>query len=434
VAGRLRADIDALESIYLRIAAPLATGLAAMVLAVLFAALWNVPASLLLLFFLVVAGLLLPLLAGRLATGPGVRSTALAGELRTAVTDGLQGAEELILLGATRKQSERVADLSQRLLSEQERLGRIGGLVLAGSVASAGLGLASVLLAGSGATLSAGLTGPAMVMLLLFSAASFEAVGPLPTALQLLPAAKEAIRRIRLLADALPPVPEPPVPAELPVNTGLLFQDVSCAYDPSRPVLSGFNLEVQAGEHLALTGPSGSGKSTVVEILLRFRNYEGCVTIGGTNLADLASDDLHRLLSAVPQRPHLFNSSLRENLLLAKPGAGGIELASALADAGLAEWVESLPLGLETPLGEGGSEVSGGEARRIALARALLADAPILVLDEPTEGLDAAAEQLIVARLKERLVGKTVLLISHRPLCLLLADRIVRMPGPGKES
>jgi ATP-binding cassette subfamily C protein CydC len=428
VAGRLRADIDALESLYLRIAAPLATGLAAMVLATIFVALWNIPAALSLMFFLLAAGLLLPLLARRLATEPGVRTTELAGKLRTAVTEGLQGAEELILLGAAQRQAERVAELSQRLVAEQERLGQINGLVLAGTVACAGFGLASVLLSGAAATVSGELSGPALVVLLLFSASAFEAAGQMPTALQLLPGAKEAIRRIRSLADAAAPVPEPATPAPLPVGTGLLFQNVTCAYDPSRPVLTGFNLELQAGEHVGLTGPSGSGKSTVVEILLRFRSYAGSVTIGGTELADMSGDDIHQLVAALPQRSHLFNSSLRENLLLGNPDAGADEIAAALADAGLADWVNTLPQGLETPLGEVGSAVSGGEGRRIALARALLMNAPILILDEPTEGLDANAEQLIVARLKERLAGKTVLLITHRPLCLLLADRIVRMP------
>ena len=428
VAGRLRADVDALESLYLRIVAPLCTGLLAMVLAFIFVAFWNLPAALSLLLFLLVAGLLLPLLAARLAARPGVRATALSGELRVAITEGLQGAEELILLGAAKLQAERVHYLSAQLVKEQERLGVISGLVLAGSLASAGLGVTLVLLAGSVAGASAELAGPALVMLVLFSAAAFEAVGPMPTALQLLPGAGEAIRRIRILADAPPPIAEPLVPAPLPATFGLLLQDVNCSYEPSRPVLQKFNLAVAPGERVGLTGPSGSGKSSVVEILLRLRSYGGSVTVGGTELRNLASEELYQLLTAVPQRPHLFNSSLKENLLLGNPEATENEITAALADAGLTDWVGTLPEGLETRLGEYGSAVSGGEGRRIALARALLKDAPILILDEPTEGLDAAAERAIVARLKVRTAGKTVLLITHRPACLLLADRVFRMP------
>lgn len=427
VAGRLRADVDALESLYLRIVAPLVTGLAAMVLAVVFAARWSVPAALALLVFLALAGVVLPLAARRLADKPGRRSTELAGELRTAVTEGLQGAEELILLGAAERQAARVDGISARLVAEQERLGALGGLTLAGGVACGGLGVAAVLYAGSFPVAEGLISGPALVMLVLFAAAAFEAAGGMPAALQLVPAAREAVRRIRELADAPAPVPDPFVPEPLPAGTGIVFRNVSSSYDPALPVLSGFNLEIPPGGRVAIAGPSGVGKSTVAEILLRFRGYEGSVTVGGVEIRNLAAHELRGLIAAVPQRPHLFNATIRENIMVGNPGVGDGEVRRALADAGLTAWVDSLPLGLDTPVGEGGSAVSGGEARRIALARALVKDAPILVLDEPTEGLDAATEREVVARLVARTAGKTVLVITHRPACLALAERVVRL-------
>ena len=429
VAGRLRADVDALESLYLRIVAPLITGAIAIVLAVLFAARWSLPAALALLVFLLLAGVALPLVARRLAQEPGRRSVERAGELRTAVTEGLQGAEELILLGAAERQAERVDLLSARLVAEQEHLGAVGGLTLAGGVACGGLGVAAVLLAGSASVAEGLITGPALVMLVLFAAAAFEAAGGMPAALQLVPAAREAVRRIRELADAPVPVPDPLVPAPLPADTGIAFRSVSSAYDPALPVLEGFSIEVPAGESLALAGPSGVGKSTVAEILLRFRDYAGSVTVGGTEIRDLAADDLRRLMAVLPQRPHLFNATIRENIILGNPEAGEENLRRALADAGLVPWVDSLPLGLDTPVGEGGRAVSGGEARRIALARALVKEAPILILDEPTEGLDAATEREVVTRLAGRCRGRTLLVITHRPACLALAGRVVRMAG-----
>lgn len=427
VAGRLRADVDALESLYLRIVAPLATGAAAMVAAVLFTARWSLPAALALLVCLVVAGVMLPLGARRLAEEPGRRTAELSGELRAAVTEGLQGAEELMLLGAAELQAERVDSLSSRLVAGQERLGALGGFTLAGGVACGGFGVAAVLFAGSTSVAAGLISGPALVMLVLFSAAAFEAAGGMTAALQLVPAAREAVRRISVLADAPVPVPDTAVPEPLPDGTGIAFRDVSCAYDPTLPVLEGFALEVPAGEKVALAGPSGVGKSTVAEILLRFRPYSGSVTVGGVEISRLAADDLRGVIAAVPQRPHLFNATIRENIMVGNPAAGDDELRSALDDAGLAEWIDALPLGLDTPVGEGGNAVSGGEARRIALARALVKDAPILVLDEPTEGLDAATEREVVARLAARTAGKTVLIITHRPACFALADRVVRM-------
>lgn len=427
VAGRLRADVDSLEGLYLRIVAPLATGTLSMVLAVLFVAWWSVPAAAVLFLSLAAAGVLIPLGARRLAQKPGERSAALAGDLRTAVTEGLQGGEELILLGAVERQTERVDRLSRELVTEQERLARIGGLTLGGSIACSGLGVAGVLAVGSLAVTGGLLAGPSLVMLLLFSAAAFEAAGSLPAALQLIPATTEAVRRIFELADSPVPVPDPPVPAPLPAATEIRFRGVSAAYDPALPVLERFDLHIPAGGRVALAGPSGSGKSTVAEILLRFREYGGSVTVGGTELRDLSGDDLRGGMAALPQRPHLFNATIRENILVGSPGAGEEEIGRALADAGLAAWVAGLPQGLETPVGEGGSAVSGGEARRIALARALLKGTPILILDEPTEGLDAETEQQVVERLERRTRGTTLLVITHRPACLALADRVVRI-------
>ncbi|RNC69066.1 MAG: thiol reductant ABC exporter subunit CydC [Desulfuromonadales bacterium] len=427
VAGRLRADVDALESLYLRIIAPLVAGGASILLAVFWVALWSAPAAGVLLIFLAAAGVALPLLARRLATVPGRRSAELAGELRTAVTEGLQGAEELILLGAVERQAACVDDLSARLVAEQERLSGIGGLTLAGGVACGGFGVAAVLLAGSLSVADRLLSGPALVMLVLFAAAAFEAAGLLPAALQQTPGAQASAQRIRELACALPPVPEPAVASPVPSGTGIVFRDVFCAYDPALPVLKGFSLEVPEGTCVAVTGPSGIGKSTVAEILLRFRDYDGSVTVGGTEIRDLAAADLRQLIAAVPQRPHLFNATIRENILVGNPMASDEDLRQAQEDAGLSVWVAGLPLELETPVGQGGGAVSGGEARRIALARTLLKDAPILLLDEPTEGLDAVTEREVVARLGTRMKGKTVLVITHRPACLTLADRVVRM-------
>jgi ATP-binding cassette subfamily C protein CydC len=428
VAGRLRSDIDALESLYLRIVLPLATGVSAIILAALFIACWSLAAAAALLICLLATGLFLPLLARRLAREPGRQAVEIAGELRSVVTEGLQGGEELLLLGAVELQAARVEKLSAQLVAEQEKLARINGLTLAGGVVCAGLGLTGVL-AGAGPAVSSGtLAGPLLVMLLLFAGASFEAAAGMPTALQLVPGCRASIQRIRELADAPLPVPEPTVPAPLPSGYDIVFKDVTFAYETAPPVLRDFSFHIRAGERLALAGPSGSGKSSIAELLLRFRPYQGSITIGGSEVRDLASDDLLRLIAVVPQRPHLFNSSIRANLLLANPDATKEELQQALADALLADWVASLPEGLETRVGEGGSAVSGGEARRIALARALLKATPLVILDEPTEGLDLVTEEKVIARLTTRLAGKTVLIISHRPACLKLADRVVWMP------
>ena len=433
VAGRLRADVDAVEVIYLRILAPIAAGGISILLGVAFLVCWSITTALVLLGFLVAAGVALPLAIHRMAAEPGQRSTALAAELRREVTEGLQGMEELILLGAMERQAHEVNELSDRLIAEQQRLGRTSGFSAAGSVACSGLAMAAILMVAGQEVTSGTLSGPLLVMALLFSAALFEAAVLLPAALQQLPGAREAVRRIRMLTDAPLPVTDPEVPVAVPVTTGIIFRHVTCAHTGA---MQEFDLEITSGSCIALVGPSGSGKSTIMEILLRFREYGGIVTVGDIDIRTISGDELRSLISALPQRPHLFNSSIRDNLLVARPEATDDELCRAVADAGLSDWVARLPLGLDTLVGEEGSAVSGGEAKRIALARALLKDASIMLLDEPTEGLDSVTEQDVVNRLKERLKGKTVLLATHRPACLALAERVVhqregvKIPSP----
>lgn len=423
LAGRLRADVDSLETLYLRIIAPLATGAFTILLAGLFVLVWSGSAALVLTALLLLAGLLLPLLARHLAEQPGKRSTEMSGALRTSVTEGLQGAEELLLLGATDKQARTVEELSSGLIRQQLRLGQISSLTLAGvtscgAIAMAGLALVCIPLVQTGQ-----LAGPNLVMLLLFSAATFEAVGPLAHSLQLIPATSEAIRRIRELADAPIPLPEPLQP-QTAESCRIVLDQVSCSYGSGQSVLEQFSLTVNPGERVAVVGPSGSGKSTLIELLLRFRPYQGTITIGGVELRDSTPDELARMIAAVPQQPHLFNSSIRENILLGREIADD-RLHAALSDSGLEQWIAALPQGLDTPVGEIGSAVSGGEARRIALARALVSNAPILLLDEPTEGLDGVTEQSVVERLKLRLQGTTLLVVTHRPACLALVEKIV---------
>jgi ATP-binding cassette subfamily C protein CydC len=320
--------------------------------------------------------------------------------------------------------------LSAQLILEQERLGRIHGLSISGTVICSGSAIAAVLLAAGMQVTSHQMPPQNLVMLLLFSAAVFEAVGQLPAALHLLPAAQESASRIFDLADTPAPVSDNPVVFDTPGSNAICFNNVSASYFPETPVLNNISFNVAAGGSTVLTGPSGVGKSLLVEIMLRFRNYEGSITVGGVEISDLPKSTLIEMISAVPQRPHLFNGTIKDNILLGNNSADEEQLNCALRDSGLDVWVAGLPLGLATPVGMNGSAVSGGEARRIALARALLKEAPILLLDEPTEGLDTATERLVVARLAKRFRDSretSLLVISHRPACLALAKDVIHL-------
>jgi ABC-type multidrug transport system fused ATPase/permease subunit len=192
--------------------------------------------------------------------------------------------------------------------------------------------------------------------------------------------------------------------------------------------LDGVDLDLPPGRRVALVGPSGAGKSTVVSVLLRFLDVDGgAVRIDGTDLAAHAGDDVRRLIGGVPQDPHVFTSTLRENLRLARPAASDADLDEAARGARLLDWVRSLPDGWDTQVGQHGARMSGGERQRLALARALLADPQVMVLDEPTAHLDAESRVALTRDLLDVTRGRTTLLVTHDLVGLDQVDEIVVM-------
>ncbi len=425
ILGRLRSDTDSLETLYLRILLPISSGLISIGLATAYVACWSIPAAGILLAALSTNGILLPLLALRLARRPGQQAAALSADLHNSVSKGIIGAEELIIMGAIERQAAEVDRLSADLIQRQRQLGGITAVTTAGGIGVASLASAAILLTTLTELHNGAIAPPDPVMLLLFAAASFEAVATLPASLRQLPETTATIRRILHLADASGVINEPVQAANIKSGT-IVFRDCVCQYDRQTPA-SRINLSIAEGQCLAVTGPSGSGKSSIASILLRFREYSGSVTVGGVELNRFNSEELRQTISAMPQQPHLFNATLRDNITLGNRQASEEQIRQAVSDAALDEWIETLPEGLETRIGQAEGAISGGEGRRITLARALLKDAAILILDEPTEGLDPATEERIVASLSRRLAGRTTLLITHRPACLALADHVLRL-------
>ncbi|MDE2119311.1 MAG: thiol reductant ABC exporter subunit CydC [Betaproteobacteria bacterium] len=428
--SRLQADIDTLDQVYLRLLLPAGVGAVA-VLGMLGAmALFSVPVALLVAGWLLLAGVGVPWWAWRRGRRAAREALELRNALRVEAGDALAGALELRVYGAEAAWLRRVDAASQQLLLRQRALSELAGSSGAAAGLCANLALASALALGLPAVIAARLPAHDLPMLALFALATFEAVAPLPLAFQLLGEMLAAARRVFELAEMPSAVAEPAQPAARPAGFELQLRGLRMRYADDAPwVLDGVDLELAPGARLALVGGSGAGKSSLLHVLTRLRDYQqGSVRIGGRELRELRGDDARAMFAVVGQHDYLFHGSVLDNLLLADPRATPARIEAACRAARLHDVIQSFPEGYQTPLGEGGALLSGGQARRLSIARALLKDAPVLLLDEPAEALDAATQRELFEALAEAMRGRTVLLISHHPGALrALVDEVAEL-------
>jgi ATP-binding cassette subfamily C protein CydC len=422
--GRLVADVEALDGLYLKVMVPVAAALALVLVVVallaghpLLAAAVALPLAL---------ALALPLLLAPGAARAATEAAEAQGRLRAAAVDPLIGIEDTLAANAEGQAGGTLAAEARHLGRAQRRLA--GRAALAGA---AGTVLSQTALLGA---LAWGLGGGAsgMTVLALFLVlATAETVGILPRAGTALAAAAAGARRLLEAADAPPPLAEPAHPAALPAGHAIRIEDLRFAWSPDRPpVFDGLDLDLPEGTRLALLGSSGIGKSTLAALLLKLAAPQaGRITLGGIDLANLSAEDVRRRIACLSQDARLFDDSIAANLRIAAPLAPEAALWRALDRAGIGALVRALPEGLETRCGEGGARFSGGQARRLALARVLLSAAPVLILDEPSAGLDAETERAFLETLEEVTAGRTVILIAHRLTGVERPTRIIRLAG-----
>ncbi|MCB1735801.1 MAG: thiol reductant ABC exporter subunit CydC [Gammaproteobacteria bacterium] len=425
--SRLRADVDRLDRFYLSILLPLTVAGVAVLLFTLFLAMHSPLAALVNLGMLLLAGVGVPLLVNALGSAAGRERIALEAELRTRVIDGVQGLAELTVYGADDTQSERIEAASHAMIKRQETLAGLGAMSQGALVLISGAAVMGGLLV-TIPLVRSGLLPPAnLAMIALFTLATFEAIAPLPNAFKVLGETLASARRLFALVDAEPEVPEPGWPVTHRTQPATIeFRDVHFAYPGRATVLDGIDLRIEAGERIAILGATGSGKSTLINLLLRFWAADrGTVLFADEDVRAWSGESLRRRLSVVSQHAHIFNATLRENLLIANPNASEAQIVLACAQAGIADFVQER--GLDSFVGEAGIKLSGGQRRRLALARALLRDTPVLILDEPSEGLDARTEQRLMRGLIADNPAQTRVFITHRFAGLESMHRIVVM-------
>ncbi|NML54047.1 thiol reductant ABC exporter subunit CydD [Streptomyces sp. R302] len=430
--ARLVHDVDALQDYWLRWLLPAGAALVVGLGAVGFTT-WLLPeAGAVLAVGLLVAGVLVPPLGAALARRAERRLAPARGALATAVADPLRGCAELTVAGALPDRLDRARAADRTLTGIASRQSAAAALGAGLSALVCGLTVVAAAWVGVQAVRDGRLDGVALAVVVLTPLAAFEAVTGLPLAVQYRRRVRHSAERVFEVLDAPVPVHEPAVAAAPPAGPfPLELAGLSARYaGQERPALDGFALTLGAGRRVAVVGASGSGKTTLAQVLLRFLDAEaGTYRIGGVAARELDGDDVRRFVGLCAQDAHLFDSSLRENLRLARPGAGDEELREALRRARLLDWVDGLPDGLDTLVGEHGSKLSGGQRQRLALARALLADFPVLVLDEPAEHLDLATADALTDDLLRVTEGRTTVLITHRLHGLDAVDEVVVLDG-----
>lgn len=425
--NRLVADVDTLDHLYLRVISPLVSALVVIILVTFGLSFLDVKLALTLGAIMLVLMLLLPVIFYRAGKPAGRELTALRSSYRMQLTSWLQGQSELVVFGAQSRFRQQLNDIEQRWMLRQQQQAKLTGLSQAMVIAAAGLTVTLMLWLAAGGINQFPQPGALIALFVFTPLAAFEALGPVAAAFQHLGQVIASAQRVSQIIDQPADVTFPSQGPLAGERVSLSLKNVTFTY-PGQPlpVLKNINLDVRAGEHIALLGQTGCGKSTLLQLLTRAWDISnGTLEINGHPVADYDEATLRKMITVVSQRAHVFNTTLRENLRMASPQSTDEQIADALKQVDLHVLLENE--GLNAWLGEGGRQLSGGEQRRIGLARALLHDAPLWLLDEPTEGLDAETEQHILALLHKHCQNKTLLLVTHRLHGLEALDRICVM-------
>ncbi|MFA0143315.1 cysteine/glutathione ABC transporter ATP-binding protein/permease CydC [Vibrio kanaloae] len=422
--NRLVADVDAMDHVYLRLVSPVTVGVFGIFFLTLFLMWFDTALGLILGSILLIMLLVWPILFYKLGKRNGGELTQNKAELRVTTLDWIEGCSELTLFGAEERYRNAILDTQQKLMANQFVNANLTGMASAALMLFNGLTLVLMLwLAADGVGGNA--PDPFIALMAFVTMASFELLMPIAGAFQHLGQTLSSARRLNEVILSEPEVQFAEEKLDINKPLDITFSNVTFNYpDSKRSVLNAVDLTIPATNKVAIVGQTGSGKSTLIQLLTRYWDpKKGYISIAGIELTHWNESQLRESISVVTQRVDILNGTLRDNLLIARPEATDDHLANILKDVGLEKLLENNAL--DSWLGDGGRQLSGGEKRRIGIARAILHDAPILLLDEPTEGLDKQTEQSIMTMFEKHFEGKTVIFITHRLIGLESMDSIV---------
>lgn len=422
--NRLVADVDAMDHVYLRLVSPVTVGVFGIFFLTLFLMWFDSSLGLILGSILLIMLLVWPVLFYKLGKRNGGELTQNKADLRVTTLDWIEGYSELTLFGAEERYRNAILETQRKLMANQFVNANLTGMASAALMLFNGLTLVLMLwLAADGVGGNA--PDPFIALMAFATMASFELLMPIAGAFQHLGQTLSSARRLNEVILSEPEVQFAEEKLDINKPLDITFSNVTFNYpDSERSVLNAVDLTIPATNKVAIVGQTGSGKSTLIQLLTRYWDpKKGYISIAGIELTQWNESQLRESISVVSQRVDILNGTLRDNLLIAKPEATDDHLANILKDVGLEKLLENNAL--DSWLGDGGRQLSGGEKRRIGIARAILHDAPILLLDEPTEGLDKQTEHSIMTLFEKHFEGKTVIFITHRLIGLESMDSIV---------
>lgn len=425
--NRVVADVDTLDHLYLRVISPLIGALVVILVVTFGLSFLDLTLALTLGGIMLLTLFLLPPLFYRAGKPTGEKLTQLRGEYRQQLTSWLHGQAELSIFGASTRFREQMEQTELSWHEAQRRQSELTALSQALMLLMGAAAVIVMLWMAAGGVGGNSQPGPLIALFVFCALAAFEALAPVTGAFQHLGQVMASAVRITELTGQQPEVTFSETASDVPQRVNLTLKNVSFTYpQQTQPALMNLNLHVNAGEHIAILGRTGCGKSTLLQLLTRaWDPQSGELLLNEQPVSSMDERTLRRTMSVVPQRVHLFSATLRDNLLLAAPNATDDALSAVLVRTGLEKLLDDS--GLNSWLGEGGRQLSGGELRRLAIARALLHDAPLMLLDEPTEGLDATTESQILDLLADVMRDKTVLMVTHRLRGLAQFEQIIVM-------
>jgi ATP-binding cassette subfamily C protein CydCD len=433
---RVISDIGSLESFYVRTVTPPLVAILVSVAVILFLGGFGAQLAGGLMAFLILAGIGLPFLILILSHQIGPQIVQARAQLSTLVIDGIQGMADLLTCGQAETHIGRVNQAGKRLSRLQAKMAGLTALQTSIGSLLANLGMLAVLVLAILRVSQGQLDGVLLGVVALTALTCFEAMQPLPLVAQNYKANQAAARRLYELVDAVPPVVDPIEPLVLPEDSGLEVQSLSFQYPPwvdekaaansSTFGLRDISFSLPLGKHIALIGPNGAGKTTLTSLLLRYWEYQqGSIRLGNQELRHFRQDDIRQWIAIISQNTYLFTATIKENLLIAKPQATSNEVIQAAKLAQLHDFIQSLPDGYDTWIGEHGLRLSAGERQRLAIARALLKESPLLILDEPTANLDPVTELAVLNSIHELSQDHSTITITQRMVGLETMDEIL---------